>query len=128
MFHRARLPMHELFRADDLAAERRADGRVPQAGPEHGTLPRKMPDDFDGYSRLLRRARPRRDHDVRGREPLDLLRCRLVVAADFDLLSQLAKVLDEVVGERIVVVEDEDHSDQWPVVSGHWSAKSSIGR
>jgi len=36
----------------------------------------------------------------------------LIVAADFDLSSHLAQVLDEVVSERVVVVEDKNHPYQ----------------
>jgi hypothetical protein len=32
-----------------------------------------------------------------------------VIAANFDLSTKFAQVLDKVVGKRIVVVEDEDH-------------------
>ena len=44
-----------------------------------------------------------------GLERLNLLDGQLVVAIDLDLRAQFAQVLDKVVGERIVVVEDENH-------------------
>ena len=34
----------------------------------------------------------------------------LIIAAHFNLRAQFADVLDEVVGERIVVIEDENHA------------------
>jgi hypothetical protein len=40
---------------------------------------------------------------------LDLSYGDFVVAANLYLGAQFAKVLDEVVSERIVVIEDEDH-------------------
>ena len=40
---------------------------------------------------------------------LDFVQRDLVVAVDFDLRAKLAQALDEVVGEGIVVVDDQDH-------------------
>src|SRR5215471_18466166 len=39
----------------------------------------------------------------------DLSHCDLVVAADDYLGAQLPQVLDEVIGKRVVIVENEDH-------------------
>jgi hypothetical protein len=39
----------------------------------------------------------------------DLADRDLVITADDDVSPKLPQVLDEVVGERVVVVEDEDH-------------------
>ncbi len=41
----------------------------------------------------------------------NLFHRQLVVAAHHDLRAQFAQVLDQVVGERIVVVEDKDHGE-----------------
>ena len=46
-----------------------------------------------------------------GRVAGDRVDRRRVVAHDRDVGAQLAEVLHEVVGERIVVVEDENHSN-----------------
>ena len=51
---------------------------------------------------------PGRDDDAVGRALEQLVDGRDVVAHDLDLGAQLAQVLDEVVGERVVVVDDED--------------------
>ena len=48
-------------------------------------------------------------HDTFGVHRLDLFDGYFVVAANLYLGAQFAKVLDEVVSERIVVIEDEDH-------------------
>jgi hypothetical protein len=42
-------------------------------------------------------------------EAFDFFGGELVVAANDDLGAELAHVLDEVEGEGVVVVEDEDH-------------------
>src|SRR5262249_19537393 len=51
-----------------------------------------------------------RDHDALGRERGHAVGVHGVVAHDPQLGAQLAQVLHEVVGERIVVVDDEDHA------------------
>jgi hypothetical protein len=38
-----------------------------------------------------------------------LLNANFVIAANLDLSTEFAQVLDKVVGKRIVIVEDEDH-------------------
>ena len=58
---------------------------------------------------LAGRAGAGREQDAFGLECLDLVDGELVVTANYDFCTQLAKVLDKVVGEGIVVVEDEDH-------------------
>ena len=50
------------------------------------------------------------DEDVARMQCLDLRRGELVVAADGELRAELPEVLDQVVGEGIIVVEDEDHA------------------
>ena len=44
-----------------------------------------------------------------GRMRFNLFWRHLVVTPHHDLRAQFPKVLDEVVGKRIVIVEDEDH-------------------
>ena len=61
----------------------------------------------DRPPRLVRRARPGRDHEAVGCEFGDLLNCDLVVAEHAHVLAQLAEVLHEVVGERIIVVDHQ---------------------
>src|SRR5262249_32129446 len=51
--------------------------------------------------------------------------CHFVVATDFDLFTQLSQILHQVVGERIVVVENEDHAGcadslSQPLAIGTW--------
>ncbi len=134
VLHLAGLAVHQLRRANDLAAERRADRLVPQAHAENRhppsarpRQPRKVPDQLDRDPRVLRRARPRRDQDVRWTQRLHLGGRQLIVAAHDHLRAQLAHVLDEVVGKRIVVVENEDHrcADFILVLSCYcWRARS----
>src|SRR5213594_2233433 len=59
---------------------------------------------------LARRARARRHHGGGGLEREDLLHGQRIVAVDHGLRPELAEQLDEVVGEGVVVVEDEEHA------------------
>ncbi len=114
----AGLAVHELWRTDYLAPEGCADGLVPETdakdrhGADAGMRGREIgevEDEGDGDAGLLRGAGPGRDEDAIGTEGFHLGRGELVVAVDKDLLPEFPEVLDEVVGEGVVVIEDEDH-------------------
>jgi hypothetical protein len=47
-----------------------------------------------------------------------------VVAANFHLRAQFAEILDEVVSERIVVIENEDH--RFIVAASGWFRRSRV--
>ena len=106
--HCAGLAMHDMTGANHAAAEGFADCLVTQTDSEHRNLPCKMADQIDADARLMRRARTGREDNPSGPQLLDLAHRNLIVAADFHLCSQLADVLDQVVSERIVVVEYEN--------------------
>src|SRR5258708_22649884 len=100
---------HLFLRAYYFSAEGRANRLVSETNTQDRLLAGKVPDQINADARLMRRAWPRRNYDVVRPQRFDFLRCHLVVAPDFHLLSELAQILDQVVGERIVLVEDEDH-------------------
>ena len=104
----ARLAMHEVRGADDASAEGFADGLMSEADSEYGNFPGEMADQVDADARFMRSARAREKRRcVRGAS-LDFFHGDLIVAANFNLRAQFADVLDEVVGEGIVVVENEN--------------------
>src|SRR6266513_2943074 len=104
------LAMHHLLCAHHPAAERLPDRLVPEADPEDRHAPGHAPDQLQGDPGLARRAGAGGDHEVRGRKPLDLPNRDFIVPQHPDLGSQLAQVLDQVVGERVVIVEHHDHA------------------
>src|SRR5580693_7383605 len=82
-----------------------------QANAEHG---HPWPEAFDhllGDSRLAGRAGPGRNNDPLRLQLPDLFDGDLIVARDTDFQTRinLAQSLDEVVGERVVVIQNEDH-------------------
>src|ERR1700687_5852175 len=90
-----------------------------------------MADQFDADAGFLRSAGSGRNDDALGTHRLDLSDRHFVVAANLYLGAQFAKVLDEVVSERIVIIEDEDHEfivapPSFPcVLTGAWVVTGS---
>ena len=101
--------VHDFRGADHLPAQRRANGLMSQAYAQNGAFSREMPHYIHADTSLLRRAGARRNQDVVRRHALDILSRDLIVTADFNFFSQFAQILDQVVGEGIVVVENKDH-------------------
>src|SRR5204862_547727 len=58
---------------------------------------------------LVGRARARREHDALGRQLQDLGDADLVVAEDLAGGAELAQVVDEVIGEAVVVIDEDEH-------------------
>jgi len=109
MIDRAGLAVHQVRGADHLAAEGLADGLMAEADAEDGDFAGHVTDERHQNAGLARRAGTGREQDAVGAECFDLLNGQLVVAMDFHLGTQFSKVLDEVVGKGIVVVENEYH-------------------
>src|SRR5262245_45319575 len=106
---RAGLAVHQARGAHHLAAVRLAQSLVPEAHPQDRHLARERQDRRLADPGVARLAGPGRDH-----EPVERLRRQRldrdrVVAVHLELGPQRPQVLDEVVGERIVVVDDGDH-------------------
>src|SRR5215212_8666872 len=95
--------------AHDLAAERLGERLVAEADPQRrhpglGEAPHRL----DRDARLVGCARARRDDHAVPLALEQLADGRRVVAHGLDLRPQLTQVLDEVVGEGVVVVDHED--------------------
>src|SRR5438128_1175416 len=83
---------------------------VSQANAKNGNAPGKVLNHFHGHAGVIGRTRPRRNHDlVGGKLGFDVFHCNLIVSTHLHLLPQLAEILNEVVSERVVVVDDEKH-------------------
>jgi len=105
----AGLAVKEFWSANDFAAERRADSLMAEANAQDGKFSSEPLDQFHRNASLLRRARPRRNDDSLRLALGDVLDGDFVVAVHFHLAAQLTEVLGQVVGERVVVVEQQDH-------------------
>src|SRR6266566_1771069 len=105
----AGLAVKKFRRPDDSPSERRPDRLMPQANPKNRKLRGETLDEFHGNACLLRRAWARRNHDLLRLAAGNLFHGNLVVAMHLHLAAQLAEILRQVVGKRVVVVEQQDH-------------------
>src|SRR5438477_12763056 len=101
--------MHQVLGPYHFAAEGFADGLVAEAYSKDRSFPGHVTNEGNEDPCLTRGAWARRKKNAIRLERFDLSYRQLIVAAHFDLRSQLSEILDEVVGEGIVVVENEDH-------------------
>src|SRR2546426_1743222 len=90
--------------ANDLPSKGLAEALMAEAYAEDGDLAIELRDRLVGNSSVFRRAGTRRDDHTVVTPQLD--DAHLVVAKHSGLDPELAEVLDQVVGERIVVVDD----------------------
>ena len=88
------------------------DRLVTEAHTECRNAPLEMRKQRAADAGLLRRARTGRDHQVRGAKRLGTGDVDGIITDDFDAQARvdLAETLDEVPGERVIVVNQEEHS------------------
>jgi len=101
--------VHEVRCAHDLSAESGADGLMSQADAEDRNFSGEVADQIDADAGVLRGAGAGRDHDSLGLHGRDGGDRDLIVAAHFDSSPEFAEILNQVVRERVVVVENEEH-------------------
>jgi len=117
--HRARLAMHKMSGANHAAAKGFPDCLVTEADPKHWNFSCEAADQIDADARVMRRARTGGNDNPLRPQVLDLVDRDLIVAANLDLRAQLADVLNEVVSERIVIVEYENQASATSAISLH---------
>ena len=105
----AGLAVHQFLRADDASTESRSDGLMAKAHTEDRNVAGEAPDQRNADAGFLRSTRAGRNDDAFGAPGPDFVEGDLIVAANFELLTHLPKILGEVVGKRIVVVEEQNH-------------------
>ena len=121
MADRARLAVDEPLRGADLAPECLHDRLVAEADAERRHARPEAPHDLDRRAGVARAPRPRRDQDMAWRQLLGRVRVDRVVPVHGDLAPERAEQVREVVGEGVVVVDEENHrrasaSRTWPAV------------
>src|SRR5579884_2215264 len=57
-----------------------------------------------------RHAGAGRNHDATRLQPIELIDRDLIVAKDAEFFAELTLILNQVVGERVVIVDNGDHS------------------
>jgi len=92
-----------------LRAKHMPDALVTEADAKHGHFLPERADDLVRQSRFARRAWSRRHENALRLQRSDLVERDLIVAPHLQFHLQLAEILHEVVGERIVIVYDQNH-------------------
>src|SRR5947209_1328574 len=99
MHDSAGLAVHDMGRANHASAEGFPDSLVSQTNAEQGNLSCEIADQINADARVLRCAGPWRDQNAFGPHRFDFAYRHLIVTTNLHLRTQLADVLDEVVGE-----------------------------
>jgi hypothetical protein len=85
----------------------------PKTDAEDGEATRLGPDHFNAYPCLFRRSGTWREQDaVETLREIRIVEAQVVIAPDIDLGSNLRQILDQVVDERVVVVDDKNLHDR----------------
>jgi len=109
--HRRGLAVHQSRGRDHPRAEGLPDRLVPEADPQDRDAPGEALDGRHGDARILRPSGPGRDDQAARLERLELVHGQAVVAQDAHLGAHLHQVLVEVVGERVEVVDHDQHGN-----------------
>jgi hypothetical protein len=105
----AGLPMKQFRRPNDFPSKGSTQRLVSQANSKNRKSSRQPLNQFNRNPCFQRRARPRRNHDSLRFASSDFFDGNLVVAMHFHFAAQLSQILGQVVGKRIVVVEQQNH-------------------
>jgi hypothetical protein len=103
------LAVHKPTGRDNLAAKGSSDGLMPEADAEDGDVITQGLNSLERYTCILRAARSRGNHECPGVESNYLVQGDHIVAPDQDFLAKFLEILNQIEGERIVVVDDEYH-------------------
>src|SRR5690606_27760484 len=107
--YRTSLTVHHLSGTNDIAAKRLADRLMPEADTQEQQPAGVMLDGLDGDPRFGWRTGAWGDYDSLRLVAIDLGDGQFVVAHHFDFGTQLAEVLHNVVGKRVVVIDHQQH-------------------
>src|SRR5690606_7502288 len=98
---------------------------VTETDAEDGDGRAELPDHLEAHARVLGLTRAGRDEDALGAHRGDVADGDSVVPSHLHLRSELAEVLYEVVGKRVVIVDDEDQGRLSPEVM---NSREAIGQ
>src|SRR5262249_11338239 len=109
VLHLGKLAVHRRPGADHVAPERLADRLMAEADPEDRNGWRRLGNEVETDAGLHGRARAGRQHDRVRRRRNDRIHRDLVVAVHASRGPKLTQIVDEVEGETVVVVDEDDH-------------------
>src|SRR5580704_8774886 len=102
-------PVHNPVGPDDFASENMSNALVPQTNAENRRGGAELKNQVIADTGIKRRPRSWRDTDSVRMHLGNLIQSNLVVAFNDEVGSELAKILDQVVGKGIVIVDDQHH-------------------
>ncbi len=105
---RETLPCIGRWRAHDIAAKRLSDRLMAKADPKHWRRFARRANEIETDARFVRGAGPRREDDGVGLVGERICDRDFVVAPHRHVRAQLAKVVDEVEREAVIVVDQRD--------------------
>lgn len=114
--------VHDPCRNDDAAAKSVSYALMAEAYAQQRHLAGESLYDFIRDARFPGGARPRRDEDLFGPQFPDFPDRDLVVAVNDKIRAQFSQVLDQIVRERVVIIDDEYHGRwtlrvRWPGIA-----------
>ena len=101
------LAVHEIGRTHHIATHRLANRLMPQAHAQDRDVGLKSVDHREAHTSFGGRARAGREHNGVRRHCRDFIEGDLVVAHDGDVCAEFAQEVDEIVGEAVVIIDDE---------------------
>src|SRR5438477_6947137 len=108
--NRRGLPMHQFRRSHNLAAEDFGNALVTKTNSEQRNLGAKVANDIATDSRVARPARAGRNANLCRTQSLNVPQRGFVVAFHHNICAELTKNLRQVIGERIVIIDQEKHN------------------
>jgi hypothetical protein len=79
---------------------------MPETHAHNRQLAGKMTHGGDGNARFFRRTRTRPDNEILRFQSFDFFERDIVVAPDDDFLTEFSEILDDVVGETVIVINE----------------------
>src|SRR6266404_2019612 len=108
MLHGRSLAVHQSRRLNNLAAEHRADALMAETNAKDRRSRTESANHFVADPGILGPAGTGRDADAFRTKRLDFSDRDLVIPLHYDVAIQHAEMLDEIVGKRIVIIDDQD--------------------
>src|SRR5882724_8483651 len=101
--------MHDAGSADYSPAIRFRDALMSETDPQGRNLAAEAQDDVFTDAGFARSAWTGRDTNVPWRQRRDFIKRDLIMSFDEELAPKLTKILREIVGEGVVVIEKQEH-------------------
>src|SRR5438132_4066577 len=113
----AGLAVHEMRRANHVPPESGSEGLVAEADPENRQFSRKMPKKLNADTSFLRGTGAGRNDDALRPHGLNFSYRDLIIPSNRDFCAKFAKILHQVVGKRVVIIQHKDHMYSHQVTS-----------